>query len=174
VTDVPETLTLKTNRDKVGRDADQWIRRAFIVLLCLLLVAALVNVFGQRPVTSTATSAAARLQVYAPVHGRGGIVYAARFRIDAYRTLRHPSLVLWPGWAEQYTVNGLAPQPLNQASANGKLDYGFGEIKAGQHLTFWISLQINPTNVGRRSQRVALYDGNDLLLDIDRTMTIFP
>jgi hypothetical protein len=33
---------------------------------------------------------------------------------------------------------------------------------------------VNPTNVGRRSQDVALYDGDTLLTSIDRTITIFP
>jgi hypothetical protein len=37
-----------------------------------------------------------------------------------------------------------------------------------------MQLQVNPTNVGRRSQDVALYDGGRLLTRIDRTITIFP
>ncbi len=170
----PDTLTLKTNRDQEGRRSFVWIRRALLLLLAALLLAALLNAFGQRPATSTAENGAARLQVYAPVHGRSGLVYAARIRVDAHRTLQHPSLVLWPGWAEQYTVNGLAPQPVEQGSANGKLDFDFDEIKAGRHLTFWISLQINPTNIGRRSQRVELHDGKQLVLAVDRTVTLFP
>jgi hypothetical protein len=37
-----------------------------------------------------------------------------------------------------------------------------------------MQLQVNPTNVGRRSQDVALYDGGTLLTTIERTITIFP
>lgn len=170
----PQTLTLKTHRDLEGRRGLLWVRRALLGLLGLLVLAGLLNVFGQRPLTSTSDGAAARLQVYAPVHARSGLVYAARFRIDAHETLHKPSLVLWPGWAEGYTVNGLAPQPLDEGSANGKLDFGFGEIKAGTHFTFWLSLQINPTNVGRRTQRVTLYDGNRIVASVNRTITIFP
>ena len=170
----PDTLTLETHRDQKGRRGDIWIRRAFLALLTFVLVLGLVNTFGQRPITSSAASTSARLQVYAPVHARSGLVYAARFRIDARRDLTHATLILWPGWAEQYTVNGLAPQPLTQGSADGKLDFGFGHIPAGEHLTFWLSLQVNPTNVGHHSQRVQLYDGNQLLATVDRTITIFP
>ena len=36
------------------------------------------------------------------------------------------------GLAEQYTVNGLAPQPLTKGSEEGKLDLGFGHIPAGE------------------------------------------
>ena len=170
----PDTLTLKTHRDLEGRRGLVWVRRALLGLLAVVLVAGLANFFGQRPVTSTAEGADARLQVYAPTHARSGLVYAARFRVDARETLKKPSLVLWPGWAEQYTVNGLAPQPAQEGSADGKIDFGFDEIKAGRHLTFWISLQVNPTNVGRHTQRVMLYDGNRPLLTINRTITIFP
>jgi len=71
-------------------------------------------------------------------------------------------------------VNGAAPQPLTQASRNGSLSFGFGHVPAGQHLTFWLSLQVNPTNVGRHLQTVRLYDGNALLATIPRHITVFP
>jgi hypothetical protein len=83
-------------------------------------------------------------------------------------------LILQPGWADGYTVNGQAPQPLTQGSSNGSLVYGFGHIPAGQRVTFWISLQINPTTVGRHRQSVSLYDGNKLITTVHRTITIFP
>jgi hypothetical protein len=83
-------------------------------------------------------------------------------------------LILSPSWAEGYTVNGLVPQPLTQGSRDGKLDFGFGGGAAGEHLTFWISLQVNPTNVGRRKQDVWLYDGDNLLAVSHREITIFP
>jgi hypothetical protein len=170
----PDTLTLKRHRDQVGRGAFVWIRRACLLLIGVVLVLALLNQFGQRPITSTATSGQARLQVYAPERARSGVVYAARFRVDATEELKDATLVLWPGWAEQYTVNGLAPQPVSEGSDDGKLIYTFGHVPAGQHLTFWLSLQVNPTNVGHRRQRVQLYDGKRLLATIDRSITVFP
>jgi hypothetical protein len=174
VASAPDTLNLKIHRDQEGRGKYVWVRRALLLLPLLLVVAGVFNVFGQRPQNSSASTSAARLSVYAPTHARGGLVYAARFRVDARRELRDATLVLWPGWAEQYTVNGLAPQPLTEGSADGKLSFGFGRVPAGQQLTFWMSLQVNPTNVGRRSQRVALYDGKTLLTVVNRTITIFP
>ena len=47
-------------------------------------------------------------------------------------------------------------------------------MAAGDHLTFWLSLQVNPTNVGHRSQRVQLYDGKRLVDTVNRSITIFP
>ena len=170
----PQTLTLKTHRDQVGRSGFAWIRRALLALLAAVLALGLANQFGQRPATSTAADAKARLQVYAPVRARSGLVYAARFRIDAREELKDATLVLWPGWAEQYTVNGQAPQPVSQGSDDGKLIFTFGHVPAGRHLTFWLSLQVNPTNVGHRPQRVELYDGKRLLVTVNRSITIFP
>ena len=39
---------------------------------------------------------------------------------------------------------------------------------------FFLHFQVNPTEVGRRLQDVALYDGEERLLSIDRTVTIYP
>ena len=170
----PQTLTLKTHRDQVGRAWFVWIRRALLGLLAVVLVLALLDQFGQRPITSSAASPQAKLQVYATERARSGLVYAARFRVDAIQELKDATLVLWPGWAEQYTVNGLAPQPLTERSEDGKLIFTFGHVAAGRHLTFWLSLQVNPTNVGHRTQRVELYDGKRLLATVNRSITIFP
>ena len=174
VASAPERLTLKTHRDQVGRGSLVWIRRAFLALLGAVLVLALLDLFGQVPTTSTATSSQARLQVYAPTHARSGVVYAARFRVDAMSDLKDATLVLSPGWAEGYTVNGMSPQPITQGSDDGKLIFGFGHVPAGNHLTFWLSLQVNPTNVGHRAQSVQLYDGKRLITTVNRTVTIFP
>lgn len=170
----PDTLLLKTHRDRQHWWQSVWIRRALLLLPLAVMVAGLLNFFGQRPVTSAATAPAAKLTVYAPVHARSGLVYAARFRIDAVQALRHATLILDPGWADGYTLNGAGPQPLTEGSSNGKLNLGFGHIPAGRHVTFWLSLQVNPTNVGRHRQNVWLYDGSHQLALVRRTVTIFP
>jgi len=38
----------------------------------------------------------------------------------------------------------------------------------------YLQCQVNPTNVGRRSQDVALLDGNRPIVSVDRTVTVFP
>jgi hypothetical protein len=173
MTNAPQTLTLREHRDQ-GKARQRWFRRGLLALLGLILLAALLNAFGQRPETSSAAGAAARLQVYAPERVRSGLVYAARFRIDARREIKNATLVLDSGWAEAYTVNGLAPQPISEASQNGKLIFTLGHVPRRRHLTFWMSLQVNPTNVGHRTQDVRLYDGKRRLAVVERTITIFP
>jgi hypothetical protein len=173
VADVPDQLVLKVARDREGK-RDVLFRRVALAVISVLLALALLNLFGQRPSTTRAQSEAARLEVYAPERVRGGLFYEARFRIDALRELEEATLVLDPGWAEGITINTVEPSPVGEASRDGKLAFELGRIPAGQKHLFFLHLQVNPTNVGHRPQNVALYDGDELLSTIERTITIFP
>jgi len=170
----PDALTLKRHRDLEGRRWFVPARRVLLGALGALLIAGLLNVFGQRPHASAASAPQATLSVYAPIHARSGLVYAARFHITAHQDLKDAYLVLDSGWADGYTVNGVAPQPLHEADRNGRIAYGFGHIPAGHSLIFFLSLQVNPTNVGRHSQSVELDDGETPLVTVHRKVTIFP
>jgi hypothetical protein len=174
VPDAPQTLVLRRHRDLEGRHYEAHARRALLTLIGLVPLLALLNVFGQRPQTARASTPAATLTVSAPTRARSGLIYSARFRIDARQELKNATIVLDPSWAEGYTVNGVAPQPLNEASRNGRIAYSFGHLAAGRTLLFFLSLQINPTNVGHRAQNVDLYDGETHLASVHRTITIFP
>jgi hypothetical protein len=170
----PDGLTLERHRDLAGRQWWVWARRVLLTLLAVVPVLALFDAFGQRPATTEVDAPQASLSVYAPAHARSGLIYAARFHIDAHRDIKDAYLVLDPGWAEGYTVNGLAPQPVTETSRDGRIAFGFGHIPAGHSLIFFMSLQVNPTNVGRRSQNVELDDGETPILTVHRKITIFP
>ena len=173
VAETPAFLTLRRNRDEATR-VEQWIRRVLVTLLALFLLAGLLNVFGQRPDTSTAATPAASLKLYAPSRVRSGLYFEARFTIDAHNDLKNAMLVLDPGWLEGMTMNTIEPSPLGEGSRDGKLVLELGHIRKAASYLLFIQLQVNPTNVGRRSQDVALYDEGTLLSTIDRTITIFP
>ena len=83
VADVPDQIVLSVARDREGK-RDVLMRRVALGFLVAFLALGLLNVFGQRPATSTAENDA-RLEVYAPERVRGGLFYEARFRIDAIR-----------------------------------------------------------------------------------------
>lgn len=169
----PETLTLSRHRDRKGW-VGPWPHRIGIALLGAIVVAALLDVFGQRPRITTAATSAARLQIYAPSQARSGLIYTARFRIDALREIKRAVLVLAPGWAAGYTFNGAAPQPASESSTDGKLSLTLGKIGRGRHYTLYVSLQVNPTTVGNPAQTVSLYDGNKALLTVHRNILIWP
>jgi hypothetical protein len=173
VADTPDFLTLRRNRDRSGT-TELWVRRSLLMLVALLLLAGLLNLFGQRPGSSTAAVSAASLKLYAPGHVRGGLYFEARFTIDARQDLKDAFVVLDPGWVEGMTINTIEPSPVGEASRDGKLALDLGHIPAGTTYLLFLQIQVNPTNVGRRSQDAELYDGNTFLTRIDRTITVFP
>jgi hypothetical protein len=174
VADIPDSIVLKRDRDLEGRAKYIWIRRGILLLIGAFVVAGLLNVFGQRPSTARTSSAVASLAVYAPTQMRGGLIWEARFRIEARREIKDAVLVLGTGWLEGMTVNTIAPSPVGEASDDGKLSLDLGHVRAGQKYLLFIQFQTNPTNVGRRRRSVALLDGDRRLLGIDQTVTVFP
>jgi len=173
VADLPQFLTLKKNRDHSER-VELAVRRTFFGLLTLVLLAGLLNVFGQRPTESLATASAADLHVFAPEAIRGGLYYEGRFTVEAKEEIDHATLVLDGGWTEQMQINTIEPSPIGEASRDGRLALDFGHVDAGRKLVVFLQYQVNPTNVGRRSQDVELYDGETLLAEVDRTLTVYP
>jgi hypothetical protein len=105
---------------------------------------------------------------------RGGLFYEARFHIRAKRDVKNATLVLDPGWGEGITINTTEPAPSGEGSEDGKLVFEFGHVAANHSLIFFMQVQVNPTNVGRRSQDVELRDGDAHILTVNRTITIFP
>ena len=172
--DVPDTIVLKRDRDLEGRGGEIWVRRGLFALVVLVPVLALFNVFGQRPGSHTLVGPAASLKIYAPSHLRGGLLYEARFHITAREELKDATLVLGAGWLEGMTVNTIEPSPVSEASNNGRLSLSLGHIPAGQSFILFMQFQVNPTNVGRRTQSVELMDGSTSLLSFSRKVTVFP
>jgi hypothetical protein len=174
MTEVPDQIVLSRDRDMRGRDRERWIRRALFAAAPLVTVLALLNVFGQKPQESEASAESARLRLRAPERVRSGLLYEARFTVEAHRTLRKATLVLAPGWFEGMTANTIEPSPVSETNVDGRTELELGTIPAGRSHVLYMQFQINPTNVGRRSQSVELRDGNRPILELPRTVTVFP
>jgi hypothetical protein len=174
VADQPDTIVLTRHRDLAGRSRHPLIRRLLLMLVAALAVAALLNLFGQRPTTSRASIPAATLSVFSPARVRSGLMFTTRFHITAREDLKDARLVLDPGWIEGMQVNSMNPQPINEGSRNGWIVLDLGHMPAGASYIEFVGFQVNPTNVGHRSQAVELDDGQRKLLTIHRTITIFP
>lgn len=172
--EIPYGIVLKRHRDLHGVGFNRPVRYTVLLLLAAVLVLGLLNVFGQHPSTTTASSREADLELYAPSHLRGGLLYEARFTIRAHERLDHAVLQLSPGWLEAQQMNTIEPSPVAQTSRNGSLLLTLGPVPRGTHYTLYIEFQVNPTNVGRRSADVVLYDGDTKLLAIDRKLTVYP
>ena len=170
----PDQLTLARHRDLERGAHSSFVRWGLLALVGLLLLLGLLNVFGQKPHTDTASAAGVELEVYSPERLRSGLFFMSRFTIRAQREVEAATLVLDPGWLEGITLNTLEPSPVGEANRDGKIALDLGHVPAGTKHVFFLHFQVNPTEIGHRSQDVALYDGDTRLLEIDRTVTIFP
>ena len=101
-------------------------------------------------------------------------MFTTRFHITAHEDLKDARLVLNPGWIEGMQVNSMNPQPINEGSRDGWIVLDLGHIPAGRSYIEFVEFQVNPTNIGHRSQAVELDDGQTKLFTIHRTITIFP
>ena len=172
--DVPQGLTLEHDRDLVGRERRPIVRRVLVTLLAGILILGLFNLFGQRVDVSTGESPTAQLEVSAPTKLRGGILFQARYRIVATEEVANATLVLDPDWLEDITLNTVAPSPVEEASRDGRIALELGRIPAGDEYRLYLHFQVNPTALGTRSQDVELYDGERLLLSLDRDAIVWP
>ena len=173
VTDLPEHLDLARHRDHAGK-VELVARRVVMALLAALAVTALVGVLGQSPQRSSAAAERATLEVYAPARLRGGLFFQGRFTVRAQGAIENATLVLARGWMENTHINTIEPAPTEETSRNGDLALSFGPLAAGDEFVLYMQFQVNPTNVGHRSADVALYDGDELVTRVDRTVTVFP
>jgi hypothetical protein len=171
---IPDDIVLKRDRDLAGRRWHPWVRRGLLALVALPIVLALINVFGQHQAAVTTSASAATLAVNAPARVRGGLLFTASFSVHARTELKEATLVLDPGWIDGMQVNSINPQPVDEASRNGRVVLNLGHVPAGGVVTYWIEFQVNPTTVGERTQDVELDDGTTRLLTQKRTLMVYP
>jgi hypothetical protein len=170
---LPEFLDVQRHRD-VSPRGELGARWIVLGLLALVAVAALLGVFGQEARTSVASAAAAELEVSAPTRLRGGLFFQGRFTVEAREPIENAVLVFGPGWLENMHINTIEPAPREEASRDDDLELSFGPVAAGEKLVVHMQFQVNPTNVGRRSADVSLFDGETRIASVDRTLTVFP
>lgn len=157
-----------------GRQRLVWVRRGLLCCTAALPLLALLNVFGQHPATSSATGPVASLSVTAPTRLRSGLIFQVKVRVVARRDIKQLQLDFDEGWWESMSVNSIAPEPEEESSKHGHVQLTYGKLEAGESLVSRIYFQVNPTNVGKRSEDVTLADGETPLLTVHRSLTVFP
>jgi hypothetical protein len=157
-----------------GRSRHVWERRGALLLFAAVPILALLNVFGQATTTNVGRSPTASLTVESPSHIRSGIIFTAQITVRTTDDVKDMQLSLDRGWFESMTFNGIVPQPSNESVSNGRIIFDFGPVPANAKFPIWISLAANPTNVGRHPQSVTLSDGENEIMTVHRTLTVFP
>ena len=171
---VPDGITLERHRDLAGRTRNLWLRRALLCLIAVLPLLALLNVFGQHPTTTSASSSVVSVDVTAPSRLRSGLIFQVRIQVTAHRNIKELALVFDRGWWESMSVNSTVPEPSEESSSDGRVVFDYGQLGAGHSHVSWIYFQVNPTNVGTRQENIDVRDGETELVHIHRSITIFP
>jgi hypothetical protein len=167
-------ISLERHRDLAGRMKSPWVRRGLLSCVAVLPLLALLNVFGQHPTTTSASSPVASMNVTAPARLRSGLIFQVRVQVSAHRDIKELELVFDRGWWESMSVNSIVPEPSQESSEEGRVLLSYGKLGAGQQHVNWIYFQVNPTDVAKRTENVELRDGSTALLRIHRAITIFP
>ena len=167
-------LALDEARELRGRGIELWLRRLVLLAFVAMPILALFNVFGQSATEASASSPAVKLTVRSPTHARGGLIYEARFTIQAREDIKNATLDLGGGWANGLSFNSIEPQPSQESSQHGELSLQLGSLAAGETYVLHLYCQVNPTTTGTRRQQVALLDGNTLLVSVHRRLTVYP
>jgi len=172
--DAAESLEPYRDISGSGRAYDPWVRRFVLVVLGLLVLAALLNRFGQQPATSNAAAPSARLEVQSPENLRAGLIFQARFTIAARERLDKPTLILQRGWFESMSVNSIVPDAAQADARDGRVRLTYPPLAAGSSRVVWIYFQVNPTNLGKHAQDVVLSDGSRQLATVHRSVRVWP
>jgi hypothetical protein len=151
-----------------------WARRAVIAVFAVIALLALLDVFGQGTSESATAGPAASLRVLAPETARGGLLFQSRIEIRALRDIKLPRVVLDRGWMEGMQINSIEPSAGSESSRSGRVVLSYDQLAAGDLLRIFLSFQVNPTYVGRRSYGVELDDGTVRIARINRSLTVLP
>lgn len=151
-----------------------WTRRAMLTVFAVIALLALLDRFGQRTTKSATVGPAASLRVNAPQTLRGGLLFQSRIEVRALRDVQLPRIVLDRGWMEGMQINSIEPAAASESSRSGRVVLSYDKLAAGDLLRIFLSFQVNPTYVGRRSYGVELDDGTARIARVDRSLTVLP
>jgi hypothetical protein len=170
VTEFFSDLLPETRSTPVGL----WARRAVLALFAVIAAFALLDRFGQGTSESAMVGTAASLRVIAPETVRGGLLFQSRIEIRARRDVTLPRIVLDRGWMEGMQINSIEPAAMSESSRSGRVVLSYDQLAAGDLLRIFLSFQVNPTYVGRRSYGVELDDGRVQIARTNRSLTVLP
>lgn len=167
-------------RDLEGRRGHAWYRRIALAVMAAIVVAALAGVFGQTQSSRAADGPAASLRVQMPKTVRGGLMVPVRIAVRAKQKIIAPTLVLGPGFIEGMQLNSLEPAATSEASrppnADGDAAFAltYPTLEAGDTLTVYVQLQVDPTTIGRQDVSVGLEGGNARPVRSPATLRVLP
>ncbi len=171
----PTGLDVDRHRDWQGRGLEIWFKRGLTVLLTLFVLAALLNVFGQRTVSAATTANGTTMTVSTPERLRLGLIFQTRVDITTSTALKHPELVLGSGWFNGVTLNSTEPGAAAENPRGSGVGFTYPALPAGGHMSIFMEWSANPTHPAwSRAQTIQLFDGGKLVVEKTFHVTVFP
>lgn len=155
-----------------GRGQRRWLA---LILLSVLMLAALLGLFGGGPArTMAAQTGAARLEVATPRVIRNGEFFETRVRITARHSIDKAVVaVAAPLWRDM-TINTMIPAPAEETMATGSFRFDYGPLDAGEVLEIKIDGQINPPLFAGTRGAIAVLDGERELARVPVAIRVLP
>ena len=138
-----------------------------------LLVAALLGAFGVSTTLRTATDGAC-LEVHLPSRIRTGELFEIRIMVVPNRPVSQLRVGISTALVQDMTINTVAPQAAEEASAAGEERYVFGRLASAEVWMGKLDLQINPNLFGLRRGQITVYDGGRALASVDAGILVLP
>lgn len=129
--------------------------------MAVVIVVALTGRLGQSEHTSSVRTATADLTVDTPSALRGGLMWPARVTIRARKRIVEPQVVLGAGYVRGMQLNTIEPAPADETTRGRSLALTYATLEAGDELTVYLQLQVNPDTLGRQDLSVVLQPGGD-------------
>jgi hypothetical protein len=116
----------------------------------------------------------ASLGVHAPEITRNGEFLEMRIEVDTDAPISELVIGVESALWEDLTVNTMIPAPTGEESAGGEFRFTFGGLEPGTPFLLKIDLQVNPDILGGNDGTVAVYDGNQRLVETPISITVLP
>ena len=174
----PENLPLPQGVETNHLKAKPWHRHASpvgVLALGLLMVLALVGVFGGQPhPTRTIDTSAAKVTLQLPERIRNGEFFEMRMKVATKRSFADLTLAISSTYWHDLTINTMIPAPSEEKSEDGRYLFSYGEIEADKTMAFKFDGQINPPLFAGTSGEIQLRDGDAVIATIPVQIRVMP
>jgi hypothetical protein len=168
--DYPQGLSPELHRDASHR-VERWVRRGMIIILVALLAVVATGAAGQ----TTSTTADGPLRVTGPDAVRGGLLYQLLIEIHPATEVRQPVIAVSDPFWESLSVNSIVPDASDDSYRDDSVVLTYQDpIRAGDAFRIRVYFQANPNVSGIRHGSVELFDGSQLLAQVNRRLVVLP
>lgn len=176
-----EAATTSSTIDGLAGNGDGraalWLRRAFLGLVALSLVGALLGALGDRTETATATSADGRwtLSLLHASVARAGLDVPWEVTVTRSGGFEGPVVLGVTGsYFDLYETQGFRPEPAASYRDGSTLFLEFEPPPSGDVLVVAYDAYIQPASRQGTSGTVAVRSGDEVLVSLDFTTNLLP